>query len=141
MRPDDALTEKVIGACIEVHRHLGPGLLEAMYQECVCCELTARGIGFEREVLVPITYKGIALNSSYRLDVLVEDRLILELKAVEGLLPVHYAQLRTYLKTTRFEVGLLVNFNVMLLRHGLRRLTDPQKENVPPPGSLPPASP
>jgi GxxExxY protein len=121
-RPDDEVSEAVIGACISVHRALGPGLLESAYHDCLGYELTVRGMTFEREVAVPINYKGVSFGVGYRLDLVVENRLIIELKAVEALLPLHQAQLRTYLKLTSYPVGLLVNFNVAVLRHGLRRL-------------------
>ena len=122
MRPDDVVSERVIGACIEVHRTLGPGLLESVYEECLCYELAAAGMHFERQVNVPIRYKDIALGSTLRLDLVVQNHLIVELKSLEQLLPIHQAQLRTYLRVTRFRVGLLINFNVPILRYGLRRL-------------------
>ncbi len=122
MRPDDVVSEAVIGACIEVHRSLGPGLLESVYEECVCHELAVAGVRFQRQLTLPIQYKDITIDTGLRLDLVVENHLIVELKAVEALLPIHQAQLRTYLKVTDFPVGLLVNFNVPILRHGLRRL-------------------
>src|ERR1700704_267951 len=96
--PNDLLTEKVIGAAIEVHRHLGPGLLESAYEECLCHELHLRGLGFQRQVDLPVDYKGLKLNCGYKIDLLVQDEVILEPKAVEKLLPIHQAQLLTYLK-------------------------------------------
>lgn len=122
-RPDDPLSEEIIGACIEIHRGLGPGLLESAYQECLCHELSLRGIPFRRQVPVPLQYKGISLDCSYQLDVLVDERIIVELKAVERLSSLHVAQLLTYLKLTGHRVGLLINFNVPLLKQGVRRLT------------------
>ncbi|WP_437534464.1 GxxExxY protein [Sorangium sp. So ce726] len=116
------LSERVVGACIEVHRHVGPGLLESAYEECLCHELSLMGLSFARQRPLPVTYKGVALGCGYRLDVVVEEKLILELKAVEHLLPVHEAQVLTYLKLTDLDVGLLVNFNTPLLRRGIRRL-------------------
>jgi GxxExxY protein len=114
----------VIGACIEVHRHLGPGLLESVYEQCLARELTLRRIQFERQVLLPIEYKGVLLNNAYRADFIVETRLVLEVKAVEHLLPVHEAQMLTYLRVSGMQTGLLVNFHVPTLRNGgLRRLT------------------
>lgn len=122
-RFDDPLTEPVIGACIEVHRHLGPGLLEGIYEDCLCQELELRGIQFVRQAIVPISYKGRAMDGCYRLDLVVNNRLVVEVKSVETLLTVHLAQLSTYLRASQFEVGLLVNFNVALLKHGIRRFT------------------
>ena len=133
------MSEAVIGACIEVHRALGPGLLEAVYEECLCYELGLRGLGFVRQVLLPVKYKDVVLQSVYRVDVIVENRLVVELKSVDALLPVHAAQLRTYLKLTGCPTGLLVNFNVAILRHGLRRETVPPLSLLPPPPeSVPP---
>ncbi|HET8935070.1 MAG TPA: GxxExxY protein [Polyangiales bacterium] len=116
------MSEIVIGACIEVHRHLGPGLLESVYEECVCHELGVAGIAFERQKTLPVLYKGLKLQPSYRLDLIVEDQLLIELKAVERLLPVHEAQVITYLKLSGLPVGLLVNFHTAAIKHGLRRL-------------------
>jgi GxxExxY protein len=127
-RPDDPLSEEIIGACIEIHRHLGPGLLESAYQECLEYELSLRGIRFRRQLELPMRYKELNLNASYRIDLLVEDRIIVELKAVEQLLPVHIAQVITYLKLSGHDVGLLINFNVALLAQGVRRLT---RKNAP----------
>jgi GxxExxY protein len=111
----EALTEQVIGAAIEVHRALGPGLLESAYEECLCHELHLRGIALRRQVPLPIQYKGVSLDCGYRLDVVVEDSVVLELKCVEHILPVHEAQLLTYLKLTGKRVGLIVNFHVSTL--------------------------
>jgi GxxExxY protein len=119
---EEALSEAVIGACMEVHRHLGPGLLESVYEECLCHELRLRGMAFERQAPLPVYYKGLEIDLAYRLDVIVEDRLIVELKAVAQLLPIHFAQLRTYLRESGNAVGLLVNFNTAILKDGLRRL-------------------
>ena len=117
-----ALSERVLGACIEVHRHLGPGLLESAYEECLCHELSLASLNFVRQRPVPVVYKGVKLDCGYRLDVVVEEKLVLELKAVDHLLPVHEAQVLTYLKLTILDVGLLVNFNTAVLRRGIRRL-------------------
>jgi len=118
----EELTERVIGAAIEVHRALGPALLESAYEECLCHELHLRGISFERQVPLPVEYKGVKLDCGYRLDLVVEDRLILEIKCMEHVLPVHEAQLLTYLKMTGKRVGLILNFNVStLVRGGLVR--------------------
>ena len=117
----DLLTEKVIGCAIEVHRALGPGLLESAYQHCLVHELRLGGIAFQAEVAVPVEYKGLRLECSYRLDVIVENRLILELKSVDAILGIHEAQLLTYMKLTRIPTGLLINFNAARLVDGLRR--------------------
>ncbi|HPC19385.1 MAG TPA: GxxExxY protein [Kiritimatiellia bacterium] len=117
----DPLTEKVIGCAIEVHRALGPGLLESAYQQCLAYELKLNGIPFRTEVPVPIAYKGIQLECGYRLDFVVDDRLILELKSVDEITGIHRAQLLTYLKLTGIPTGLLINFNVARLIDGLER--------------------
>jgi GxxExxY protein len=116
------LSGKVIGAAIEVHKILGPGLLESAYEECLCHELELRSIPYERQKELPIEYKGITLDCGYRLDVVVENKLILELKAAEALEPIHEAQLLTYLKLTGIPLGLLINFNVPVLKQGIKRL-------------------
>lgn len=116
------LTGQIIGAAIEVHKVLGPGLLESTYEECLCRELVLRDISFERQKEVPIEYKGCRLDCGYRLDLLVKNKLILELKVVERIEPIHEAQLITYLKLTGLNLGLLVNFNVPVLKDGIRRL-------------------
>lgn len=118
----DSFTESIIGAAIEVHRALGPGLLESAYELCLSHELDLRGISFKRQVNLPLEYKGLALDCGYRMDLLVEDCVILELKAVESLLPIHEAQLPTYLKLTGNTTGLLINFNVPTLVKGIKRL-------------------
>lgn len=118
----DILTEQVIGLAIEVHRVLGPGLLESTYEECLCYELRTQNVEHQRQVPLPIRYKEIALEAGYRLDLVVGGRLIIELKAVERLLPVHDAQLLTYLRLSKIKVGLIMNFNVPALRQGIRRL-------------------
>lgn len=118
----NALTEAVIGAAIEVHRALGPGLLESAYETCLCYELGQRQIPFQRQLELPVTYKWIPLDCGYRLDIVVRTQLILELKAVERLLPVHEAQLLTYLKLTGLHTGLLLNFNVPVLSNGIKRI-------------------
>ena len=114
----EELTESVIGAAIEVHRALGPGLLESAYEECLCHELHLRGVGFERQFPLPVEYKGIKLDCGHRLDLVVEDSIILEIKCLEHVLPVHEAQLLTYLKMTGKRVGLILNFNVSVLTRG-----------------------
>jgi GxxExxY protein len=122
MRREDWLSNQLIGAAIEVHRHLGPGLLESVYETCVVQELTLQGIQVERQKSLPICYKGATLDTSYRLDLVLESLVIAEIKAVETLLPVHEAQLLTYLKLSGCRVGLLINFNVPLLKEGIKRL-------------------
>ena len=119
---DDTLTEQIIGAAIQVHRELGPGLLESAYEACLCHELSLNGLKVERQKAIPISYKGIRLDAGYRLDLVVESLVIVEIKAVSELLPVHEAQLLSYLKQVDGGRGLLINFNVKLLKHGLRRL-------------------
>lgn len=123
----NALTDKVIGSAIEVHRHLGPGLLESIYRECLMMELSGGGIRFESERFVPIDYKGRRVRGGLKLDLLVEGCLVVELKAVEALHPVHSAQVLTYLRLTGFPTGLLMNFNTTSLRAGLRRLDHPDR--------------
>jgi GxxExxY protein len=118
------LTREVIGAAIEVHKALGPGLLESAYEECLCHELKLRGIQFERQVELPIEYKGTKLNCGYRMDIVANDQLIIELKSCEALHPIYEAQLLTYLKLTRRKVGLLINFNVPVLKEGIKRLAN-----------------
>ncbi len=122
VRDLSSLTELVIGAAIEVHRQLGPGLLESVYEVCLYAELTSMKIEVQRQVVVPITYKGIVLKDGLRLDLLVDNRLVVEIKAVESLHPVHSAQVITYLKLARLPSGLLLNFNVSALRQGIKRL-------------------
>ncbi|MGA7081304.1 MAG: GxxExxY protein [Terriglobales bacterium] len=114
----EELTEKVIGAAIEVHRALGPGLLESAYEECLCREFNLRNLAFQRQVPLPVEYKGVKLDCGYRLDLVVQDAVILELKCVEHVLPVHEAQLLTYLKLTGKHVGIIINFNVATLARG-----------------------
>ena len=116
-------TEEIIGGLIEVHRSLGPGLLESAYEGCVCAELSLRGLRLERQRALAVAYKGLVVECGYRLDLVVEGEVLLELKAVERLLPIHEAQVVTYLRLARLPVGLLVNFNVRVLKSGLRRLT------------------
>ncbi len=115
------LTEQIIGAAMEVHRALGPGLLESAYQACLAREFTLRHLPFEKEKPVPVEYKGVNLDCGYRMDFVVADKVVVELKAVEALEPVHEAQLLTYLRLTGYKIGLLLNFNVQVLRQGIRR--------------------
>ena len=115
------LTERVIGAAIEVHRALGPGLLESAYEECLCHEFHLQGISFERQRPLPVEYKGVRLDCGYRIDLLVDGKLVVELKSIEQLLPIHEAQVLTYMKLARVPTGLLINFNVPLLKQGIKR--------------------
>jgi len=118
----EQLTGQIIGAAIEVHRQLGPGLLESTYQACLCHELELRGILYECQKPLPLEYKGIKLECGYRIDLLVADSVIVEIKSVEALAPIHEAQLLTYLKLTGIKIGFLLNFNVVVLKNGIRRL-------------------
>ena len=129
---ENELTEKIIGAAIEVHRHLGPGLLESIYEECFCYELNQAGLQFLRQVRLPITYKGIKLESAFKMDLLVENTVVVEIKATEGSAPVHGAQVLTYLKAANKRLGLLINFNVPLLKDGVQRIVNgfPQRLSV-----------
>ncbi|WP_374326656.1 GxxExxY protein [Azonexus sp.] len=120
----DELSKQVIGAAIEVHRHLGPGLLESAYADCLIVELAERGMASEKEVLLPLHYKSVVVNKAYRIDLLVEQSLIVELKACDQLLPVHSAQLLTYLKLTGLQLGLLMNFNHGLMHQGIKRVVN-----------------
>jgi len=122
--PINQLTHEVIGAAIEVHRKLGPGLLESAYKECLCRELVLRGVPFERERALPLEYKGIRLECGYRVDILVGGIVVVEIKAVEVLAPIHDAQLLTYLRLGGWRVGLLINFNVALLKDGIKRIVN-----------------
>lgn len=116
------LTHKIIGAAIEVHRTLGPGLLESAYEECLARELVLQGVKFERQKPMPVVYKDVKLECGYRLDFLVESKVVVELKAVESIAPVHEAILLTYLRLSGCRLGLLINFNVVTLKEGVRRL-------------------
>jgi GxxExxY protein len=120
--PRDSLTEKVIGAAIEVHRALGPGLLESAYEECLCYELSSAGLVFRKQVELPVLYKKVKLDCGYRMDIVVSESLVLEIKTVEKLLPIHQAQLLTYLRLSGLRTGLLINFNVPVLKNGIKRM-------------------
>ena len=115
-------TRRIIGAAIEVHRSLGPGLLESAYQECLCRELFLRKVPFQRQLPLPAEYKGIRLVCSYRLDLLVLESVVVEIKSATAIEPVHVAQVLTYMRLGDWATGLLINFNVDVLRHGIRRL-------------------
>jgi GxxExxY protein len=118
----EELSGQIRGAAIEVHRELGPGLLESAYEECLCYELRSRGIAFDRQLELPVKYKGLHLDCGYRIDVLVEKKIILELKSVDSLLAIHDAQLMTYLKLSGCKLGMLMNFNVVLMKDGMKRI-------------------
>ena len=118
----EELTEHIIAAAIEVHKGLGPGLLESAYEECLCHELSIRALRFQRQVPLPVTYKGVKLDCGYRLDLVVEDKVILELKSVEQVTSLHEAQLLTYLRLSGKKVGLLLNFNTPVMKDGITRL-------------------
>ncbi len=116
------ITEKIIGAAINVHKHLGPGLLESVYEECLCRELALQEIPFQRQLSLPLEYRGLRLESGYRVDMLVAGEVVVEVKAVDKMLPLHEAQLLTYLRLGDWKVGLLINFNVAQLTQGIRRM-------------------
>lgn len=118
------ITEKIIGCAIEVHKALGPGLLESAYEKCLCFELQQKRLKFEQQVPLPVTYKYVKLDCGYRMDIVVEDLVIVEVKAVERLIPVHDAQLLSYLKLHDKKVGLLMNFHVSILKNGLKRIVN-----------------
>ncbi len=118
---ENEISKIIIGAAIEVHKHLGPGLLESTYQECLMYELKTVGLKVEKEKSLPIIYKDIKINRGYRIDLLVEDKVVIELKTVEELINVHEAQILTYLKLGNYKLGLLINFNEVLLKNGLHR--------------------
>ena len=118
------ITEGIIGAAIEVHRHLGPGLLESAYQSALAYELEQRGFKIEQQKPLPMIYKEIKLDAGYRLDFLVEDKVIVEIKSSDGIAPIHDAQILSYLKLSGCKVGLLINFNVKLVKHGIKRFVN-----------------
>lgn len=120
----NGITEAVIGAAIDVHRALGPGLLESAYEACLAFELAERGLKVEQQKPLPLVYRQVKLDAAYRLDLLVEEEVIVEVKAVDRLLPIHQAQVISYLKLSGSRVGLLINFNVKVLRNGVRRIVN-----------------
>lgn len=124
MITENEITSLVIGAAIEVHNELGPGLLESVYEECLNYELIELGLKVKRQVALPVHYKGIDLNAGFRLDLIVEDKVILELKAVSELHPIHTAQMLTYLRLADIKLGLLINFNETLVKKGIRRVVN-----------------
>ena len=121
VKNSNELTEAIIGAAMEVHRALGPGLLESTYEMCLYRELSIRGIPFARQVPIPVEYKGVKLDCAYRADIVVDEAILVEIKAIDSLLSIHDAQLLSYLKLGGWKIGLPINFNVELLKHGLRR--------------------
>ena len=123
---ENKITEKIIGAAIEVHRTLGPGLLESAYQECLFYELRSLGLSVKKEVTLPIINKEIKLNHGYRIDLLVNDKIVIELKTVESFTDVHFAQILTYLKLGEYPLGLLINFHTKLLKNGIKRFINTQ---------------
>ena len=133
--PIDHVTGQVIHAAIEVHRNLGPGLLESTYEACLAIELTNRSLRSERQRTLPLMYGSTKLEHAYRVDLLVQDSVIVEVKALEQLLPVHQAQLLSYLRLARLQVGLLINFNVVSLRSGIRRVVNSYSPSPRPPCS------
>lgn len=127
--PDDIerLATIAVDAAFAVHTELGPGLLESAYQACFAHELSLRGIGYQKEIPVPLNYKGIRIEIGFRADVVIEQKLLIELKAVEQLLPIHKAQVITYLKLMRLPLGLMINFNEVLIKTGIRRVLNIKK--------------
>lgn len=126
---ENEITETIIGSAIEVHRGLGAGLLESAYEECLCYELAQAGLKFERQVNLPVIYKGVRLECGYRMDLVVENLVIVEIKAVEQIIKIHEVQLLSYLRLHQKSVGLLINFNVPVLKSGIRRIVNNFKEN------------
>jgi GxxExxY protein len=118
----EELTEKLIAAAIEVHRHLGPGLLESAYEECYCHELSLQNIVFEKQKSLPLEYKGIKLDCGYRMDIVADNKVVIEFKCVEEIMPVHEAQLLTYLKLSGLKVGFIMNFHTARMKDGIRRM-------------------
>ena len=124
IKEEDRMSKEIIGAAIEVHRHLGAGILESAYEECLCKELEIRNIAFERQKPLAVVYKGITLDCGYKLDIVVEGKVILELKSVNKIEPIHDAQLLTYLKLAGLKLGILLNFNVPVLKDGIKRIVN-----------------
>ena len=138
--PDADLTRRVIGCAIEVHRHLGPGLVESMYETCLCDELAGSGLSFIRQRKLPVVYKNRTLEGYFQPDIIVEDTLILEVKSVHQIHPIHQAQLMTYLRLSGIPLGLLLNFNTVLMKDGMTRVLNPNgtwQGGLPPLGNIP----
>lgn len=123
------ITDQIIGAAIEVHKELGPGLLESAYEECLCHELKCRSIQFCKQEPLPVNYKGLRLDCGYRLDLLVENSIVVEIKSISSVEPIHKAQMLTYLRLGKWQVGLLINFNVPVLKQGIHRLVNNLEES------------
>ncbi len=121
---ENDITAIIIGCAIEIHRQLGPGLLESTYEECLCHELRLAGLNFKKQLKLPVDYKGVKLDCGYRVDILVMDKVIVELKAVDRIIPIYEAQLLTYLKLSGCKVGLMINFNVSVLKRGIKRIVN-----------------
>ena len=121
---ESGLGERVIGLSIDVHRHLGPGLLESAYEECLCYELSQSGLAFERQVALPVRYKAVNLDCGYRLDIIVETEVIIEVKAVERIISIHEAQLLSYLKMLDKRIGLILNFHSSVMKYGVKRIVN-----------------
>jgi GxxExxY protein len=121
---ENAISNKVIGCAIEVHKKLGPGLLESAYQECLFYKMTKSGLWVEKEVPCPVVFEEVVLNHGYRIDLLVENKVVLELKTVDSIMDVHLAQILTYLKLGNYKLGLLINFNVSILKSGIKRIVN-----------------
>ncbi|MBK5214597.1 MAG: GxxExxY protein [Flavobacteriaceae bacterium] len=119
---ENEISSKIIGACVEVHRVLGPGLLESAYEVCLTHELRERGLEIKSQVPLPVIYKGIKLDAGYRIDMVVENKVLIEIKSVESLAPIHTAQILTYLKLKNMKLGLLINFNEVKVVNGIRRI-------------------
>ena len=124
MLHENDISNLIIGSAIEVHKQLGPGLLESAYEECLCFELRKEGVKYEKQKALPIVYKNVKLDCGYRIDLLVESKVIVELKSVDTLLPIHTAQLLSYLKISDLKLGLLINFNVKILKDGIKRIVN-----------------
>ena len=122
------ITDRIISSAIAVHRELGPGLLESAYEACLVYELIQYGLSVERQKSVPVTYRGVKIDCGYRIDLLVENKVVVELKAVERLEPIYEAQLLSYLKLSGYQIGLLINFNIRMLKQGIKRLANNFKE-------------
>ena len=120
----NVLTEKIIGCAIEVHKGIGPGLLESAYEECLCFELSQAGLAFERQVPLPVVYKGVNLDCGYRLDLIVEGEIVLEIKAVDKIIPIHEAQILSYLRMLNKRIGLILNFHSNVLKNGIKRIAN-----------------
>jgi GxxExxY protein len=127
--PENKITHEIMDCFLKVHKAMGPGLLESIYEECLCYELQKRNMSFSRQISLPILYDGISLKNSLRLDLVVENKVVLELKSIEKILPIHEAQILSYLKLSKLPIGFLVNFNVPLIKNGVKRFVNNFGEN------------